>query len=103
MTGAPFSVYVVARSADVQVQAQNADLTQHQITERTTRSFCGQCGTPIFNVNVHDYPGLSMLFLGTTEAPERHVPAMEIFCETKLPWVVLSTPCSTHARSPGEA
>ena len=100
MTGAPFSVYVVARSADLQVQELNADLRQHLVTERTTRSFCGMCGTPLFNSNADDYPGLSMLYLGTAEAPERHVPTMEIFCESKLPWVVLGTPCRAHARSP---
>jgi hypothetical protein len=103
MTGAPFSVYVVARRADVHVQQQNADLRQHQVTERTTRCFCGTCGTPLFNSNAEDYPGLSMIYLGTAEAPERNVPTMEIFCESKLPWVVLGTPCRSHARSPGEA
>lgn len=103
MTGAPFAIYVVARSAHLQVQEQNADLRQHQVTDRTTRSFCGKCGTPLFNSNAVDYPGLSMLYLGTTEAPERHVPTMEIFCESKLPWVVVGTPCTAHARSPGEA
>jgi hypothetical protein len=103
MTGAPFSVYVVARSADLQVEDQNADLRQHQVTERTTRSFCGKCGTPLFNSNAHDYPGLRMLYLGTTEAPERHLPAMEIFCESKLPWVELGTLCTSHALSPHKA
>lgn len=103
MTGAPFSVYLVARSTDLQVQEQNADLRQHQITERTTRSFCGKCGTPLFNSNPDDYPGLSMLYLGTAEAPERHVPTMEIFCESKLSWVALGIQCRSHALSPGEA
>ncbi len=42
-----------------------------------------------------------MLYLGTAEAPERHVPTMEIFCESKLSWVLLGNQCSSHARSPG--
>lgn len=103
MTGAPFTVYAVARSNDVQVRERGAGLRQHQVTERTMRSFCGNCGTPLFNANAVAYPGLSMLYFGTTDALQLYVPTLEIFCESKLPWVVLGTPCRAHARSPGEA
>jgi hypothetical protein len=103
MTGAPFATYVVAKARDVSFEDTHTHLKRHQVTERTSRAFCSNCGSPLFNSNPTTYPGVTMLYLGCTEEPQRYVPGMQIFCERKLSWVELSQGSSEFRRSPGEA
>ena len=101
MGGGPFSVYVVVRAKDFHLAAGNTQA--YQATERTTKHFCGSCGTPMFNANPATYAGLAMLYVGTTEHPKAHVPRLNIFCESKLEWVTPNEGSKAFARAPGEA
>lgn len=101
MNGAPFSVYAVVRQKDFRVAT--GTVGSYQATQRTTKHFCTSCATPLFNSNPSTYKGLAMVYAGTTEEPQRHVPAMNIFCESKLEWVVPNEGSQIFARSPGEA
>jgi hypothetical protein len=101
MNGAPFSAYAVVRQKDFRLTA--GEVSSYQATERTTKHFCRACGTPIFNSNPTIYKGLTMVYVGTTEDPQRHVPVMNIFCESKLEWVEPNAGSKVFSKSPGEA
>lgn len=102
MTGSPFSVYLVVREKDLTMTRGEDASATHQVTQRTTRTFCGTCGSPLFNLNPVTYPGLAMLYLGSTDRPHHHPPVLEIFCESKLEWANVGTPTKAFARSPRE-
>jgi hypothetical protein len=101
MNGAPFSVYAVVRQKDFRLAS--GETSSYQATERTTKHFCSVCGTPIYNSNPTTYHGLAMIYVGTTEDPQKCVPAMNIFCESKLEWVAPNAGSKVFSRSPGEA
>lgn len=101
MSGGPFSVYVVVREKDFRLAA--GDTSRYRATDRTTKHFCGSCGTPVFNANPVTYKGLAMLYVGTTEDPRSYEPRMNIFCESKLEWVTPNAGSQLFSRSPGEA
>ena len=101
MNGAPFSVYVVVRQKDFRFTS--GETNSYQATECTTKHFCRACGTPIYNSNPTTYQGLAMIYVGTTENPQKSVPAMNIFCENKLEWVVPNVGSKVFSKSPGEA
>lgn len=86
MNGAPFSVYAVVRQRHFFVSAGAA--SSWQATERTSKHFCAACGTPLFNLNPAVYKGLLMVYAGTSDALQRRAPTMNIFCESKLEWVL---------------
>ncbi|MEO8673572.1 MAG: GFA family protein [Tahibacter sp.] len=86
LNGSAFSSYVVVREDSFVVAGSDA-LCSHTVTDRTTKFFCGKCGTPICNANPTTYPGLRMLYLGTLANASELRPGMNIFCSSKLDWV----------------
>jgi hypothetical protein len=101
MSGGPFSVYVVVREKDLHLTS--GETMSYHATVRTTKHFCGACGTPVLNANPVTYGGLAMLYLGTTENPKVYEPRLNIFCESKLDWVTPNDGSKVFGRSPGEA
>jgi hypothetical protein len=61
-------------------------LTAYQISENATKNFCRTCGTPIFN-SYKKYPGNCMVQVGSLDDPSIVAPAVNVFCESMLPWV----------------
>ena len=61
-------------------------LTTYQISENATKNFCRTCGTPIFNSH-KKYPGNCMVQVGSLDDPSIVAPAVNVFCESMLPWV----------------
>jgi hypothetical protein len=102
MTAAAFSTYLVFRHNDVVIHDPLAKLKAFDVTPRTTRHFCRDCGTPLFNLNPETYPGLMMVYLGTIEAPEQHPPRIQIYCESQLPWLRGSLPGTSFERTPSQ-
>jgi hypothetical protein len=51
-----------------------------------TRSFCGQCGTPL-TYESDFYPGEVHILLGTLDNPEDFVPQVHVHVGEKLPWL----------------
>ncbi|HZY18399.1 MAG TPA: GFA family protein [Ramlibacter sp.] len=101
MTGSPFSVYLVARAKDLRIVTGEPQLRTFQATERTTRHFCGSCGTPVYNANPVTYRGLAMVYAGTADDPRPHAPTMDIFCESRLDWIVPNPASQVFDRAPG--
>ncbi len=86
INGAAFSSYVVVRS-DAFVVSGKHSLAAYAASDRSTKHYCGACGTPIYNTNPSTYPGLSMLYLGTVAQAGELEPGINIFCDSKLQWV----------------
>ena len=104
LTGAAFSTYVVVREEHFTVTAGLEKLANYEVTDKTRRYFCRACGTSLFNSNPETYKGLKMLYFGTVRGNEHLEPRINIFCESKLPWVTLNESSKSFHRAPsGEA
>jgi hypothetical protein len=85
-TGGVFStVAVIAENNLVIIEGQDS-LTTYQVSENATKYFCHTCGTPIFALH-KKYPGNYMTQVGSLDDPALAAPAINIFCESMLPWV----------------
>ena len=84
MNGSAFSSYVAV--ADDDFEFLNGDLRTHRCSEHARKSFCGECGTPIFNSNPK-YAGLKILHLGSLDGPLNKEPQVNIYCDSRLPWL----------------
>jgi hypothetical protein len=51
------------------------------------RHFCGDCGSPI-NSQAELMPGFVIVKAGTADAPGGWIPAIEVYCDSALPWVL---------------
>ena len=62
---------------------------------RMTRSFCGECGSPVTICCEGALAGLSLVQAGTLDDPSWVRPAVHIFCASAQPWDVLpeNAPC----------
>jgi len=85
LNGGAFSSYVVIRQPDLVIDEKES-LRNYQVTEKAEHHFCGMCGTPIFNINTL-YPNLAMLYLGTLQPSVDLAPRVNVWCESKLPWI----------------
>ena len=56
-----------------------------------TRSFCGQCGTPL-TYEGDRWPGEVHVLVGTLDRPEDFAPTGNAFAEEQLPWLRLIMP-----------
>ncbi len=56
-----------------------------------TRSFCGQCGTPLTYEGAR-WPGEVHVLVGTLDRPEDFPPTGNAFVEEQLPWLHLTMP-----------
>ena len=86
MTGGVFATIAVVAENSLQILKGQDSLTAYQRNEQAIKHFCCKCGTPIFNL-VHKYPGNCMVQVGSLNDPSLVTPAINIFCESMLPWV----------------
>lgn len=84
--GAAFNSVVLVREADFSVLTGVDNLRNFQLGEKGIKSFCTTCGTSVYNVN-STFPGIVLIPLGALDEPERCTPALNVFCESMLPWV----------------
>lgn len=87
MNGSAFSTYVVVAADKFALERGEAAISSYAVSERATRHFCRHCGTAVFNTNPVAYPGLRMLYLGTLRDVHLHIPAINIYADSKLDWV----------------
>jgi hypothetical protein len=84
MNGSAFSTYVAV--SDDHFKLLNGDLVVHKVSEHAEKSFCGKCGTPIFNSNPK-YAGLKILHFGSLDDSLNLEPKVNIYCESRLDWL----------------
>ncbi len=51
-----------------------------------TRYFCPSCGTHVACINT-EHSDIVDVSVGSLDAPERFIPTLQIFTDTRLPWV----------------
>jgi hypothetical protein len=86
MNGTAFSTYAVVEAAGLTVVAGRECVAVHAVTATAQKHWCARCGTPLYNTNPR-YAGLAMLYLGILDGCATLVPAVNIYCSSKLPWV----------------
>ena len=86
ITGGVFETIAVIGEKDLEITAGEETLTTYQVSEHALKHFCRTCGTPIFNLH-KKYPGNCMVHVGSLDRPSLVEPAINIFCESMLPWV----------------
>ncbi|WP_084164363.1 GFA family protein [Rheinheimera texasensis] len=84
MNGSAFSSYVVV--AEEGFILKSGVLKAVQVSENASKSFCDNCGTPIYNQNPK-LAGLKILYLGSIDNAPNLKPAINIYCESQLQWV----------------
>ena len=85
MNGSAFSTYVVVADADFSVSGDS--LQKVQLTERASKVFCNNCGTPLFNENPK-FGKIKILHLGSIDGSPELKPAVNIYCESQLEWAL---------------
>lgn len=84
MNGSAFSTYVVVPESEFLLKKGN--LNSVKVSESGTKSYCSNCGTPIFNENPK-LPRLKILYLGSLDTEKPIQPQMNIYCESQIKWV----------------
>jgi hypothetical protein len=65
----------------------------------THREFCPECGSTITQ-SADIMPNLTMLPVGTLDDPASVKPAMQIYCDSALPWAVLGGDTQSFPKMP---
>ena len=99
ITGGPFETIAIFAKDALDITAGQDLLKTYQISERATKHFCGNCGTPLYNLH-KKYPGNYMVHAGSLDDPTRVTPVINIFCESMLPWVRDITALKCFEREP---
>ncbi len=81
-----FETIAVVDRDSFEIIAGQKTLSSYPITENATKHFCRTCGTPIFNL-LKKYPNSCMVQVGSLDDPALVTPAINIYCESMLPWV----------------
>lgn len=84
VNGSAFSTYVVIPDDDFVLKT--GTLKKIPLSKRATKSFCQDCGTPIYNQSIK-FTGLKILYLGSLDTPIKSSPTKNIYCESQLSWV----------------
>lgn len=87
MNGSAFSSYVAIKESGYKLISGQNNIANYRRSQNATKSFCHICGTPIYNSNPTQYPGLKILYLGTLENTEQISIDANIFCDTQLDWI----------------
>lgn len=86
ITGGAFETVAVVAEDHLEIVADQEALASYRIHDTAIKYFCRTCGTPVFNA-VNKYPGNRMIQVGSLDEPALVAPAINIFCESMLPWV----------------
>src|SRR4051812_10072643 len=62
--------------------------------------FCPKCGSPVTS-SIEIMPDMLMIRSGSLDDPSWVKPSMEIYCDSKQPWVALSGDMKSYPKMPG--
>lgn len=94
VTGAPVSVFVGWKTADVHFEGTPIE---RQSSAQACRLSCGTCGTP-FGYRDERLPEELYLLAGTLDAPEKLHPQCHAWTEEALPWLVIDDELPRYPR-----
>ncbi len=81
-TGSALATYVGCASERLQV---SGTLARYASSPGVSRSFCGQCGTPIAYESER-WPGEIHVFVGVFDAPAAFSPKANVYMKDAVPW-----------------
>jgi len=99
-TGSSFSVVVAVPAPALTVTGETKTYDSKGDSGQGTHSmFCPNCGSP-FAGTADVMQDVVMLRAGTMDDPSWLTPAMEIYCDSKMPWVNLSGAFKSFPKMP---
>ena len=84
-TGSAFSTYAIFPYSACEITHGKEKLSSID-AGAGKKHFCGNCGTPIFNLN-SKFPGVCIVYFGTLDDSESVHPKINIWCESQMPWI----------------
>ena len=84
--GAAYSTYCVVAQDDLEIRQGREGIATYDVDGRGQKHFCSKCGSPLYNA-IRRYPGVYMLFHGSLAPTAGPDPVVNVYCESKLPWV----------------
>lgn len=99
-SGAPFASGVVVSSSDLEVSGTPKMYSvQASSGKLATRSFCAECGTPLFTQSEAS-PQFTSIRFPTIEGSSAFAPMLDIWASSAQPWVCLDPKLPHFAGSP---
>jgi hypothetical protein len=99
-SGAPFASGVVVMTADLAICGTPGNYGVRGSTGKTTtRSFCADCGTPLFTRSEANSQFTSIRF-PTLDDPSAFAPMLDIWTSSAQPWVCLDENLPHFPESP---
>ncbi len=95
LNGSSHSTYFVVSGKRFNLKEGNELLKSYSPSEQAVKNFCNNCGTPIFNMNLK-YPNLKMVHYGSINFLEEIKPNINIFCQSKLSWVLIDSETANY-------
>jgi hypothetical protein len=102
-SGAPFASGVVVMTADLEVDGSPASYSVRASSgQQATRSFCAECGTPLFTRSEANPQFTSIRFPSLDDA-STFAPVLDIWTSSAQPWVCLDDKLPHFEQSPQRA
>ena len=99
-SGAPFASGVVVSVLDIEITGTPKTYSVRASSGGlTTRSFCSDCGTPLFTRG-EVVPEFMSIRFPTLDDPSKFEPMLDIWTSTAQPWVCLSEAIPHYPQSP---
>ena len=98
-SGAPIVAWVAFGESDFAV-TQGEAKTRNS-SGKAMRSFCGQCGTPLWFRNAEVLPGIVDVQLATLDDPDAFAPQARIQVAERIGWMAEAHRLPEFARFPG--
>jgi hypothetical protein len=99
-SGAPFASGVIVRLSDVEITGTPKTYSVRAGSGKlSTRSFCSECGTPLFTCSEAG-PELMSIRFPTLDDQTTFQPMLDIWTSSAQPWVCLSQSIPQYPQSP---
>ena len=99
-SGAPMVAWVAFGEADFAVTEGEAKTRNS--SGQAMRSFCGECGTPLYFRNAEVLPGIVDVQLATLDDPDAFAPQAHIQVAERIGWMAEARCLPEFARFPGQ-
>jgi hypothetical protein len=100
-TGSAYATVVAVPAASITVSGTTKRFDDiGDSGSATHRDFCPECGSTVMQ-SADAMAGVTMLPLGTLDDPNAVKPAMQIYCDSAIPWAVLGSGMQSFAKMPG--
>jgi len=100
-TGSSYSIVVAVPTPALTVTgAMKVHDGKGDSGQGTHHGFCPECGSPLIGT-ADVMPNVSMIRAGTLDDTSWLKPAMQIYCDSKMPWVSMTGEFQSFPKMPG--